>query len=600
MSKIDEANSTTVAAKRFAFDPEMVNQDLSWLLAYPPFCKMDHQRFPKGAESVVQILQHESRVRHFSQGDVVIRNGEYANSAFLVLRGSVQLVLESLQFEESTASSPLQMNVWQRLVASMRGGKPGRSRTRLKRETQPAADESATLNNVGVRSGEDRPQIFLRDTDAILEGATSHPLGSGAIFGEMAAMTRSPNDYTAIARESCTILEVRWQGLRQLRRDIMFRKAIDDRYRETSLQTWLRSHPLLQFCSVDAIETIARKADLISYGEREWFVQYKQDRTAKVAEQIAAEPLICSEGEHAKNLYIVRSGFARKSYAYGSSHRTMAYLAQGQSFGFDEICHNATVNSIEEYLPYQYSLRALGYLDIISIDRETILEHVVPFCRKDALPPPILKPRLDRFASITTEGQYQPIDNPKAESLLEFIVENRLVNAKQAMIINTDRCTRCDDCIRACAAGHGGVSRFSRTGVAFGNFQFVESCMHCVDPVCMIGCPTGAIQRDNETGVVSINDPTCIGCKTCAESCPYQNIVMEMIDEAVPVLATSSATESSSGNVKMVASKCDLCQNLPGGPACVNACPHEALERVDLSDTERMREWLQSQSIRFV
>ena len=53
-----------------------------------------------------------------------------------------------------------------------------------------------------------------------------------------------------------------------------------------------------------------------------------------------------------------------------------------------------------------------------------------------------------------------------------------------------------------------------------------NACLHCVDPVCMIGCPTGAIHRSAVGGQVVINDDTCIGCATCANSCPYNNIQM--------------------------------------------------------------------------
>ncbi len=123
-------------------------------------------------------------------------------------------------------------------------------------------------------------------------------------------------------------------------------------------------------------------------------------------------------------------------------------------------------------------------------------------------------------------------DSDLDPDLLEFLVDQRLINGRQTMLIDTQRCTRCDDCVQACSKTHRGNPRFIRNGPQFKSFQFAHACMHCVDPVCMIGCPTGAIARDIETGVVSINPNSCIGCKTCSESCPYDNIVMVQINDA--------------------------------------------------------------------
>ena len=572
---------------RFAFDTEMLNVDVTALLSYPPFSHIDHTKFPKGKQSVVEVLKHDSRIRHFVAGDVILRQGEYSNSAFIVLRGHAHLVMQQLAIAAEADKAP-SLSVWKRVIASIRGGSIARSTpTRRDQQLRPSTDESS----LSLRGPELKPQLYLQDIDTLVSTVEGTTLSAGSLFGEVAAMTRSASDYTVVARNACTVLEIRWQGLRQLRRDKAFRQAVDDRYRESSLTTWLSQHPILQYCPQDEIRKIASKASLQSYGEREWFIQYKQDRTARSELQIAAEPLICNEGDHADSLVLVRSGFARKSHHYGHSHRTISYLSQGQLFGLDEICHNAQLSSSEDYLPYQYSLRALGYLDVIRIDRETVLASILPYCRRETLPPPITTPRLDRFAAVTPEQLYQPIENHDEESLLEFLVENRMANAREAMVINTNRCTRCDDCVRACAAGHGGVSRFNRTGPTFNNFMFTESCMHCVDPVCMIGCPTGAIHRDNDTGIVAINDKTCIGCKTCAEACPYSNIVMEVVTLPNTLLPIVQAD----GQSPMVASKCDLCQNLASGPACVAACPHDALERVDLSNTEKTRNWLRKQ-----
>jgi Fe-S-cluster-containing hydrogenase component 2 len=89
---------------------------------------------------------------------------------------------------------------------------------------------------------------------------------------------------------------------------------------------------------------------------------------------------------------------------------------------------------------------------------------------------------------------------------------------------------------------------------------------------------------------VVINDDTCIGCSTCANSCPYQNIQMVAIRNPLGELYIDSASQQPIQK----ATKCDFCIGLPGGPACVRACPHDALERVDLHDVEKLASWSQA------
>jgi Fe-S-cluster-containing dehydrogenase component len=103
----------------------------------------------------------------------------------------------------------------------------------------------------------------------------------------------------------------------------------------------------------------------------------------------------------------------------------------------------------------------------------------------------------------------------------------------------------------------------------------------------MIGCPTGAIGREQKTGNVTINDKTCIGCGTCADSCPYSNIRMVEVNDkrGLPIL------EAESGEPIVKATKCDLCVDQLGGPACQRACPHDALTRIDLSSPEAITNW---------
>ena len=102
-------------------------------------------------------------------------------------------------------------------------------------------------------------------------------------------------------------------------------------------------------------------------------------------------------------------------------------------------------------------------------------------------------------------------------------------------------------------------------------------------------CPTGAIHRNEEGGEVVINDLTCIGCSTCANSCPYDNIRMvEVRDQRTDAIVVDPVQ----GRAIVKATKCDLCVDHHGGPACERACPHDALKRVDMRDQELMAKWL--------
>jgi len=166
-------------------------------------------------------------------------------------------------------------------------------------------------------------------------------------------------------------------------------------------------------------------------------------------------------------------------------------------------------------------------------------------------------------------------------------MNNRTINGTAAMFIDTDRCTACDDCVRACAAAHNNNPRFIRHGPEHDNLQVANACMHCVDPVCLIGCPTGAIHRTQD-GLVVIDDVTCIGCATCANSCPYDNIRMVEIRDQNGDFIVDQETQAPI----VKATKCDLCLEQPGGPACQRACPHDALQRIDLRDREQLVDWL--------
>ncbi len=103
--------------------------------------------------------------------------------------------------------------------------------------------------------------------------------------------------------------------------------------------------------------------------------------------------------------------------------------------------------------------------------------------------------------------------------------EQGLIQGQQLMLIDLDRCTRCDECVEACIAAHDdGRSRLFLYGDRFGRYLVPTTCRSCRNPVCVLDCPVASIKRGAGSQIV-IED-WCIGCERCARNCPYDAIQM--------------------------------------------------------------------------
>jgi formate dehydrogenase iron-sulfur subunit len=104
-------------------------------------------------------------------------------------------------------------------------------------------------------------------------------------------------------------------------------------------------------------------------------------------------------------------------------------------------------------------------------------------------------------------------------------------------------------------------TRFSTVLRRSGEHFVKQQCRHCLDPACVSACLVGAMQKTPE-GPVIYDSELCMGCRYCLVACPY-GVPRYEWDEAVPYVR-----------------KCTLCYpRLKEGkePACVEACPNEAL-----------------------
>jgi Fe-S-cluster-containing hydrogenase component 2 len=180
---------------------------------------------------------------------------------------------------------------------------------------------------------------------------------------------------------------------------------------------------------------------------------------------------------------------------------------------------------------------------------------------------------------------------PDPGNVIAFLLQQGVGEATDVLLIDESLCIRCDHCEKACADVHDGTSRLDRAaGPSFAQIHVPTSCRHCEHPHCMKDCPPDAIHR-SANGEVFIND-TCIGCGNCERNCPYGVIQLAPVDPArkPPGLVSwlmfgigpepGLEPKPESEDIPKKAVKCDMCKDLPGGAACVRACPTGAALRV--------------------
>ena len=553
--------------------PDMTEGDvLRVLFTLRVFGAIDQGQFPSTL-SLQDIIRNDARIRRFRRGEIIIRKGDYGNALFVIIGGVVRELLDPTGVDAKLDAAP-----------ETRRGFLGTFRQWWTQADTPEQRDVARYQNGhddhglsfnGIVEGEK-----VQEIESLITRVPTRILTEQDMFGEVAALSRAPHLSTVVAETDVEVLELRWQGLRDIRRrDKGFRDQIDAQYRASSLKAHLRESPLFQGLHETALEHIARHTLFETHGEFEWSGGFKGLASDNGVDVLNTEPVIAEHGDYLDGLLLIRYGFGRISERLDHGHRTVGYVTHNEVFGLNEIVEHWRDG---RELRLRHGLRAVGFVDLLRVPTALVEDYILPNIPPHKLPGPPTSNSVRMAADLTWEAEL-----PLEQATINFLMNNRTINGTAAMFIDTDRCTACDDCVRACAAAHNNNPRFVRHGPEHDNVMVANACMHCVDPVCLIGCPTGAIHRTHD-GLVTIDDVTCIGCATCANSCPYDNIRMvEIRDENGDFIVDQ---DTQAPIVK--ATKCDLCLEQPGGPACQRACPHDALVRIDLRDRERLVDWL--------
>jgi CRP-like cAMP-binding protein len=382
-----------------------------------------------------------------------------------------------------------------------------------------------------------RGQVTIHATDDKGDTHQVATLGRpGDFFGEVALLGRGARMATVVCASDAMLVEIEKNHFDRLaRKHKAAHEGLETYYHARSIATSLRLHRYLGQLDGPTLDALAKGATMRKYSR---------------------DDIVFRQGEPSPTVLLIRDGVLKMMRRSTDGRASiLAYYNTAD-----------VVGSHDGWQGRPADLIALGQAEVIALPRpafERLRESHPDIWNR------FIKDNMHRRDAMDQAGM------TVMNAMDEFLKEG--VEVESLLVINLDRCVRCGHCVRACHSRHE-YTRLTRRGPIVRRRKSIESkkhehllipssCRHCRDPECMIGCPTGAIQRTKD-GEVDIND-NCIGCENCARKCPYGNITMMPLPEA----------KQKPGITKR-AIKCNMCKGYEYSN-CVYNCPRGAVLRVD-------------------
>lgn len=482
------------------------NLEFERLLEYIPYLREMRDKKVVPEKVMKDRLEGAAALREFKRGDVICEEGEFGSTAYFLVKGRVQVSIQSpLAHIEGRAKGFFRRNVAR--IASFL--------------TRREPDPSDTQDFIPI--------------DAPIDLPMSRPiaeLSDGELIGEMTCRNHQPRSATVIALEPTTVVEVQRIVLDMLygttRRTFVdgkavtaqvfkgsdsFRKVMDEKYRARSLANHLRGVPIFGKLPADFLQELIQRVELVSF---------------------FGGDVICQKGDLADAFYLIRSGQVKVAEGMAGGELVRTYLSKGNYFG--------EIGLIVEDRRRTATCTALDAVDLVKIPKEIFYDILNRF------PDVAVELREVASARLKASAALRPVGD---QDLEEYLGQG-LFQAQNLLLIDLNSCTRCDACVTACAEAHDGVTRLLRDGLRYDRYLVATACRSCHDPLCMTQCPVGSIRRKDTLEII-IED-WCIGCTNCAKLCPFGNINMHEIitsetvlepqkKETAPAAAAAKTTE---------------------------------------------------------
>lgn len=374
-------------------------------------------------------------------------------------------------------------------------------------------------------------------------------LGAGSFFGEMGLIAGRRRSATIVAREQCFLVETPRRAMLRLINSVPAARRVLD---QAAISRQIQMH-LAPNIDPEMLRDVVETAEIESF---------------------SAGDTVITEGETSNDVYLIRTGSMTVSRRIAGRDIVLSYIPAGNYIGEMALLGNTPRSATVKATVASEAIRINAAAFRSLLDREPELRREIESRFQDRL-----------VENVQTETR------PESGDIIDFLVNQGVGEATDILLIDESLCVRCDNCEKACAETHGGVSRLNReAGPTFGTLHVPTSCRHCEHPHCMADCPADAIHRAPD-GEVFIDDK-CIGCGNCARDCPYNVIQMAYPRSKKPGLLSWLLFGSGPGpgedkrpmkkpdGARESAVKCDMCKDVTGGASCVSACPTGAAVRV--------------------